>query len=600
MTDLELLRRHEPIVRFTSGELFFPCATDEYVKDCSLWMRVGDGQSQALVQRGELDLGRLAAEGENANGHSLYLRFVEQPLSPREFQQWLRRPGRIRFHAPGRLARVPPWSRLLDSAFELSLLVRGRVPGGTAAAAQIKYTKLLNRDNRRVYYARVVRDGDWTVLHYLFFYVMNDWRSEFHGANDHEADWEQMFVYLCKSKTGALEPCWVAYASHDEYGDNLRRRWDDPLLTREGTHPVVFAAAGSHSSYFEQGEYVMRVEPAFLQPLKRLAISLRRIWVQRLKQGYSATVDRTITALVSIPFVDYARGDGECVGPGGHFEWTPILISDEVAWVSRYRGLWGLETSDPFGGERAPAGPKHNRDGSVRRSWYDPLGWVGLDKVVPPPELAPSLLTRKHALAEELAQLDQRIIDSERALQILALDEEALRASDSTSAIHKQAVADLTTAEKELHELKQQRMLIAQTKEALEQYPERVRNGTSGGPHAHLRNVHHPDPSPRPRRVLQIWAALSGAMALLAVGSLIVVFPRQWWFWALVLGFGFGTVEAAAEARLLNFLLKVAIILAVISALILAWEFWRVLVVGALAVAITFMIRDNVRELRRG
>ena len=34
------------------------------------------------------------------------------------------------------------------------------------------------------------------MLHYLYFYFMNDWRSTFAGANDHEADLEQAFVVL--------------------------------------------------------------------------------------------------------------------------------------------------------------------------------------------------------------------------------------------------------------------------------------------------------------------------------------------------------------------------------------------------------------------
>ena len=34
--DLELLRRYEPILRFTNGELFFPMPTDGYVAACDL------------------------------------------------------------------------------------------------------------------------------------------------------------------------------------------------------------------------------------------------------------------------------------------------------------------------------------------------------------------------------------------------------------------------------------------------------------------------------------------------------------------------------------------------------------------------------------
>ena len=37
-----------------------------------------------------------------------------------------------------------------------------------------------------------------------------------------------------------------------------------------------------------------------------------------------------------------------------------------TAWVSQYRGLWGLFARDPISGENAPAGPMYNRDGSPR------------------------------------------------------------------------------------------------------------------------------------------------------------------------------------------------------------------------------------------
>ena len=62
-----------------------------------------------------------------------------------------------------------------------------------------------------------------------------------------------------------------------------------------------------------------------------------------------------------------------------------------LPWASLYRGLWGLFARDPVSGENAPAGPMYNRDGSPRSSWYDPLGFAGLDKT-PPPPLALQLL----------------------------------------------------------------------------------------------------------------------------------------------------------------------------------------------------------------
>lgn len=598
MTDLELLRRHEPILRFTDGELFFPCPVDGYVRKCSLWTRHGDRRARLVIPRGQLDLDRLSDYGISLTGVALSLRFVERPLSAREYQQWLLHPHRARFHAPGRLARVPPWSRLLDAAFDLSLLVRGTVPGGTAAAAELRYVDLLKSDDRRAYYARVVRAGGWTILHYMFFYAMNDWRSGFQGANDHEADWEQIFVYLYEANDGSLQPQWVSYASHDEYGDDLRRRWDDPLLVREGTHPVVFVAAGSHASYFEPGEYLMGVEPRFLRPVKRTADSLRRLWVESLGQGLSESVDRKLDALVSIPFVDYARGDGRSIGPGGDAPWVPIVISDDVPWVSNYRGLWGLDTQDPFAGERAPAGPKYNRDGSVRLSWYDPLGFAGLEKVLPPPQVAPALETRQRAIVIEIERLDDRIARLRQLVQTRALDAAALRSPQDSGITYERTAARLAAAEEKLRALKQQRTALAQTHEFIQRYATRIQE-TSDDPQAHLRDVHRPDPTPPPRRVFQVWSALSGAFALFIVVLLLVVLPAHWWLWLLAAGTVFATLEAAAEGRLISFLSRFAIVFAVISALVIVWEFWRALVVVVLGGAIAVLTRDNLRELYR-
>ena len=111
---------------------------------------------------------------------------------------------------------------------------------------------------------------------------------------------------------------------------------------------------------------------------------LRRVWRDTLAQPDPGDLAARTKRALSVPFVDYARGDGQVVGPGGDVDWTPIIVSDEDGWIDRYRGLWGLDTGDRFAGERAPAGPKYTRTGSVRQSWHDPLGFAGLGKVAPP------------------------------------------------------------------------------------------------------------------------------------------------------------------------------------------------------------------------
>jgi hypothetical protein len=90
--------------------------------------------------------------------------------------------------------------------------------------ARVLYGRLMEKEERFRYHGRVVRQNGRVVLQYWFFYAFNDWRSNFFGANDHEADWEKVFVYLSESEAGEMCPEWVAYAAHAESGDDLRRR----------------------------------------------------------------------------------------------------------------------------------------------------------------------------------------------------------------------------------------------------------------------------------------------------------------------------------------------------------------------------------------
>ena len=98
-------------------------------------------------------------------------------------------------------------------------------------------------DPRLVYHGRVVRRNGWIVLQYLYFYFMNDFRSTFNGANDHEADWEQVLVYL-EDRPDGPRPVWIAAAAHDYVGDQLRRRWDDPTLVKAGRPPGALRRGG--------------------------------------------------------------------------------------------------------------------------------------------------------------------------------------------------------------------------------------------------------------------------------------------------------------------------------------------------------------------
>ena len=104
------------------------------------------------------------------------------------------------------------------------------------------------------------------------------------------------------------------------------------------------------------------------------------------------------------------------MGEGADRSWDePRLISDPTPdWVSGYRGLWGLYARDPFEGEDAPAGPMYNRDKSVSRAWYDPVGWAGLDKVAPPTETLEAIVEQRADIISRCDALRDEIDDKSR------------------------------------------------------------------------------------------------------------------------------------------------------------------------------------------
>jgi hypothetical protein len=601
-TDLELLRRHEPILHFTDGELFFPMPTGRYVEACDLLAARTLRDARVQVPAGQLDLDRLAASADEVEpGESQFLRFVQKPLNPLELRRWRSDPAHDRFQAPGRLARVGLTARLVDAGLVASLLLRGRVPGGTAAAASVKYDAIAAKDPTVAYHGRVVREGRWVVLHYLFFYAMNDWRSTFEGANDHEADWEQCFVVLEAVKRDDLRPAWFCAAAHDEKGDDLRRRWDDPRMQTIDGHPVVYPGAGSHATYLERGEYIMLLPFPGEQNIRGPLDLIRRLWRDTLAQPDPGDLAARARRALSVPFVDYARGDGRTVGPGGDVEWTPILIGDDVPWVDRYQGLWGLDTGDRFAGERAPAGPKYTRTGAVRQSWHDPLGFAGLGKVSPPTQAVPDLearigeLTKAHAAA--LAEADELTI----TLRRLDAEVAAVRDDAGLAGYRAARLAELHASELKLSGLRTQATELSAAIAAGHHRLERLEAGQLDDPRGHLRHAAEPQPPAEARR-----RAYGEAWAALSVGLLIVALAVIVWFRILppvtaivVLLGSYIAIESFFDRNVGELLLRITVVLAIISTIILIGQYLREILLAGLFGLGLLLIVDNLGEVRR-
>jgi hypothetical protein len=598
--DVDLLRRHEPIVRYTHGEFFFPMTADDYVAECDLWAVDGAGQRSLLVPAGQLAIDDLAAWTSRVPDQSLFLRFVQEPVSGVAVAQDRNRSGRPRFSAPSRLARVGIIARLIDAGFDLSLLVRGTVPGGTVAAAELKYAAIRARNPDFSYYGRVVRHAGWTVCQYLFFYAMNDWRSSFAGANDHEADWEQCFVFLEEHDDGSATPVWFARAAHDEVGADLRRRWDDALLQREGDHPIVFAGAGSHAAYVEPGEYLQAVPLRLPRRIQGAATALRQFWATTLGQGQGGAPGQA-SPIAAVPFVDYARGDGVSVGPGQPNTWTPILIDDGTAWVAGFEGLFGLDTEDRLAGERAPAGPKWTRDGSPRQSWIDPIAFAGLDATPPPGRAVEALASEIEDLRARLEADQLALAALEQTAQRLGVRVTAARRAGRSEAFVLAVAAERDRVVHERRVLRAQADGIAAAIGDSEAELARVRAGDHGDPRAHLHLVVHPqDPAEiRRSRLLDVWSAVSVALAILLLGALLITDAAPWWVGLLVIAAGYVVLEALVRRRFLRLLLELTILLAVAGAAILLVTNLALFVAAGLLAIGYMVLRDNVRELRR-
>ncbi|HEY3557550.1 MAG TPA: hypothetical protein VGL05_08810 [Kribbella sp.] len=114
----------------------------------------------------------------------------------------------------------------------------------------------LNGEYAATVYAHVATDPAYPgqlSLEYWFFYIFNDYN------NTHEGDWESIqLIFEAATPAAALstEPTAVGYSQH---GGAERARWGDAKLELvDGTHPVVYPAAGSHANKYGQRLYLGR------------------------------------------------------------------------------------------------------------------------------------------------------------------------------------------------------------------------------------------------------------------------------------------------------------------------------------------------------
>lgn len=149
------------------------------------------------------------------------------------------------------IKRAPSLKDLRDRGEEAYIDLPGDPLGETCVFA--KDFEEMKRDGRApvVVYAHIAREKghEGLAVQYWFYWYFNQF-------NDlHESDWEGMQITF-----DAATPAEALNQNPDEmilfqHGGGERAEWDEPKVERQGDHPVVYPAAGSHATFYQSAIY---------------------------------------------------------------------------------------------------------------------------------------------------------------------------------------------------------------------------------------------------------------------------------------------------------------------------------------------------------
>jgi hypothetical protein len=132
-------------------------------------------------------------------------------------------------------------------------------------------------------------------------------------------------------------------------------------------------------------------------------------------------------------------------------------------------------------------------------------------------------------------------------------------------------------------------------------YGQQLQAGERGPARAHIHRAHHPasDDELRLNRFAEMWAAISiGLMMIGFVG--LVLFSRQYLILGLVAMVSLTVfIESGFRGQLSRLIASVTIGLAIVSALVILFEFFWLIVVVAVLIAGGYIMWENLRELSR-
>jgi hypothetical protein len=208
------------------------------------------------------------------------------------------------------------------------------------------------------------------AIQYWWFFFYND------AWNRHQGDWEGVTIFVLAGPDQTFRPLGAAYGAHDlgrwRRWQDLQKLNDSAVVSRTGTHPMVYVARGSHASYFDHNP--SGYHPSMTRKLRlpflgdydvpsQFVLETRNAidWVADPLSGRGNGVT-VFTDNVKVMPTEQKLRDAE------------TLRTNPDWWWMAYEGLWGSPEVLPFFGGSGPTGPQRQ---GIR--WDNPFKWVMRD-----------------------------------------------------------------------------------------------------------------------------------------------------------------------------------------------------------------------------
>jgi hypothetical protein len=227
---------------------------------------------------------------------------------------------------PVPVKKAPSLRDVAQSGEEAFLDLNGNPLGNTCVFAK-DFDELKNEGRAPVeVYAHIAREPgrEGIVIQYWFFWYFNQF-------NDlHEGDWEGMQIAFDAETPGEALETGPSEMILFQHAGGERAEWSDAKVEKEGTHPVVYPAAGSHATFYHSA-----------------------VFVGNGNKGSGVGCDTTVEPL--------RRLDPK-----------PVLLPDRptdrgrFAWLA-FDGRWGEKEK---GFNNGPTGPQ------TKEQWDEPFTWM--------------------------------------------------------------------------------------------------------------------------------------------------------------------------------------------------------------------------------